>query len=138
MPIQPNFRVGDVLTAQFINELIREKNAALNIKGGPGIEVRATGDGNVQILMSRKVSYIFKGKVAAGGITARTSDASHGTGNVEIWTKTGGGSTYIDSGSLIAVDYISSTTGGLAAGVWVNCMWREDGGADIISVDCGN
>jgi hypothetical protein len=139
MPLLPDRKPDDPILAREWNDLIREKNAPLKIKGGPGINVRADGEGGFQIwLSSDKSKYVFKGKVASGGISARTSDSVHGTGNVEVWSLNPSSGNWEDTGSVQAVTYISSTTGGLSAGVWVNCGWREDGGAEIISVDCGN
>ena len=138
MPLQPNFKPGDPWGAKTVNELIREKNAPLKIKPGPGINVRAADEGQVQIYLSRAIPFVFKGKVHTGGITARTSDTTHGTGKVDVWARNASTGLYASTGVTVNVDYISSTTGGLAAGVWVNCMVREDGGAEIISVDCAN
>ena len=138
MAIQPNFKKDDPWTAQLLNELIRQQLAAFNIKSGPGISVRSTGDMQFQVYLSRSQSaYPFKGKTN-GAITARSSDAAHGTGTVRIWTLNESSGNWEDSGFDVTVTYMSSTTGGLASGVWVVCAYREDGGAEIISVDCAN
>jgi hypothetical protein len=132
----PNIKPGDLITAQLLNELIDRKHQPLTIKGGAGLNVRSS-EGQVQLSLTKFANYMVKGKVASGGITARTSDTSHGTGKVEVWAKNPSTNAYADAGYTISVDYISATAGGLAAGAWVNCMRRADGGWEIVSVDCG-
>jgi hypothetical protein len=132
----PNIKPGDLITAEILNELLSRKQQPLTIRGSGGIDVRSS-DGQIQ-LSARKASVLLKGKVATGGITARSSDAAHGSGKVDVWTKNTSTNQYSSAGFQISVDYISSTTGGLAAGVWVNCVRRDDGGYEIVSVDCSN
>jgi hypothetical protein len=132
----PNKRPGDLITAQLMNELISRKQDPLVLRAGPGLNARSSG-GQVQLSLIKN-SFFAKGKVATGGITARGSDAGHGTGKVDVWAKNASTGQYASAGFQITVDYISSTSGGLAAGVWVNCVRRDDGDYDIVSVDCGN
>lgn len=134
-----DFRAGDPVSASALQTLRNAVLSGISIRGSAGLAARRSLRGDIQVaLVKSPANFVGKGKVAAGGITARTSDAAHGTGNVEVWIKDLTTGNYIDSGTAIPVDYISSTTGGLAAGVWVNFMYREDGGAEIVSVDCGN
>lgn len=137
--LSPNYRPGDVLTADTIDQVIDGLNNPNFDVRGDGIDVRKGVHGQIQLRSVNSYAQgIFKGKVTSGGITARTSDSVHGTGNVEIWVKNPSTGHYVDSGVVQGVDYISSTTGGLPSGTWVNCGWQEDGTAEIISVDCGN
>jgi hypothetical protein len=133
--LQPTFKSGDVLVADVINELVRQ--GYFDIRAGGGINVRRSANNQVQISRTNSLQGVFKGKTS-GAITARTSDSAHGTGTVAIWVKNPSTGNYIDSGTTATVDYISSTTGGLATGTWVICAYREDGSAEIIAVDCGN
>jgi len=137
-PIQPNFQPGDPWTAQLLNDIIRWIKGALDIRGSPGLDVRSSGDLKFQVILASKRGCVYKGKVAAGGISARTSDAVHGTGMVEVWFRIPFNGQYKDSGQKQKVDYISSTTGGLTEGTWVNFVFRDDGGAEIVSNDCNN
>ncbi len=111
---------------------------AIDVGSSFGLDIRQGPGGTVIGIVGNDSTGIFKGKVAVGGISARTSDSAHGTGTVEVWYKDPSTGDYVDSGETEDVDYISSTIGGLSAGVWVNCAYRDDGGAEIISVDCAN
>ena len=132
----PNFRPGDDWTAESVNDLIRKQGAPITVRVGPGLGSRVEGN-NIQLWM-KQIPYLVKGKVASGGISARSSDSSHGTGSVDLWAKDSSTAAYADTGIKVTVDYISSTTGGLTAGTWVNLMARSDGGYEIVSVDCAN
>jgi hypothetical protein len=134
--IKPDIRPGDPITAQLLNELISRKTHAIPIRVSPPLQSRSS-DGQLEIsLIKSSLPFVIKGKTDTGGISARTSDSAHGTGKVNVWNKSSITGVYVDAHVKIDVDYISSTSGGLAAGVWVNCIKRPDGGYEIVSVDC--
>ena len=140
MKIEPPKRIaaGDELTVAWLNHIRDLLVESRIVSLGPGFTGGPTPSGTILGLATAQGSNgFFKGKVKTGGISARTSDASHGTGSVEIWVLNSSGS-WIDSGDSATVTSISSTTGGIVAGTWVNCIYRDDGGAEILSVDCGN
>ena len=57
---------------------------------------------------------------------------------MELWVLNPSTNAFEDSGIQMPCIYISSTTGGLSAGVWVNLGMCADSGLEIISVDCAN
>lgn len=127
----------DSIRAVTTNGLIADHNEPITLRTSGGISGRVSGK-QISLWLDQQVVVLAKGKVASGGISARTSDADHGTGEVEIWIKSTSSGTYSDSGMKVTVDYISSTTGGLSAGVWVGIGQYGDGHWEIQNVDCAN
>jgi hypothetical protein len=127
-------RKGDVITAELLKELGRG-NPVGGVRATGGITSRVDTAGNIQI--TGKFTGVFWFVVASGGLSAR-SGSTPGTGSVEIYVKNPSTGTYVDSGIALAVDYISSTTGGVSSGVWGIGGFEDDGTPTVISLDCGN
>lgn len=136
----PNFRRGDTLTADTINDIIdRQNNPDFDVRGD-GIDVRKGVRGQIQLRNAgnSSVQAPFMGVVATGGITARVS-GTLGTGTVEKWVKNPSTGVYEDSGIAVKfVDSLSSTIGGIVAGSWVAVGYQEDGTPFVTTSDCGN
>jgi hypothetical protein len=125
---------GDVITADLLNELGAGMPVA-GIRATGGIDARQNPDGSIQI--SGKFTGCFVGIVDSGGISAR-SGTTAGTGNVKVQIKNPSSGDYVDSGLILEVDSISSTTGGVPSGTWVVCSFQDDGTPTLTTNDCGN
>jgi hypothetical protein len=130
--MEANFKAGDVLTAEMLNALVRDH--AIDVRGGGGVSVRSSGGRSLQI--ATHFTGAFTGK-ASGAISARAS-ATLGTGNVELYIKDPSTGGYIDTGILLAVDNLSSTTGGIPDTTWVAGFFQDDGTPLVMTADCGN
>ena len=127
-------RRGDIITLELLQKLYNGEPAA-GIRATGGITARQTPDGGIQIAGSFKGCFV--GIVGSGGISAR-SGTTLGTGQVTVQVKNPSTGHYASSGISIAVDSISSTTGGVPSGTWVVCSFQDDGTACLTSVDCAN
>ncbi len=131
---EPNFRAGDVLTAQMLNEIVRGQ--ALDVRGSGGLTVRSSDGRNLQLAVNGFGGLVVK--VSSGGITAR-SGATPGTGDCDVQTLDPSTGNLVDAGIKVKdVKSYSSTTGGLTAGTYGFIISDQDGVIWIISVDCGN
>ena len=130
-----NVKPGDPITAQLLNDIANGRANASGIRATGGITARQTADGSIQI--SGTFTGCFAGIVGSAGITVRSS-LTLGIGLVEVYIKNPSTGSYVDSGLSLAVDSISSTTGGIPSGTWVACMFQDDGTPTLMSVDCGN
>lgn len=139
MDLRPDFRRGDVLTAEIVDQLIENQNNPDFDVRGDGIDVRKGPRGQIQLRSAASsVQAPFQGVVASGGMTARVG-GTLGTGNVEKWVKNPSSGVYEDSGILVkGVDSLSSTIGGVPSGTWVAVGYQEDGTPMITTNDCGN
>jgi hypothetical protein len=130
--MEPNFKRGDILTAELLNQLVRDR--AIDVRGSGGISVRSSGGRSIQITHS--FTGLFCGK-ASGTISARSGN-TFGSGNVAIWVKDPSTGNRVDSGIVLACDNLSSTTGGIPTTTWVAGFFEDDGTPVITTADCGN
>jgi len=118
--LQPNFRPGDVLTADAANQLVTGQR--LDVRGGPGLSVRASG---------RRIQFVaiggdrLKPCVASGAITAG-SGSTPGTGSVEPQVVDPSTGDLVLSGITID-DVLNLTDGAIADNTAGFVAWDDDG-----------
>jgi hypothetical protein len=131
--MEANFRSGDELSAETLNQIVRDQ--AIEVRGSGGVSIRSAGPRSIAI--TQKFTGAFVG-VASGDITARVGGAL-GIGDVELWVVDTSSGDYVDSGILLEdCDNLSSTTGGIPSGTWVAGFFTDSGGPLIMTADCGN
>lgn len=128
----PRQQAGQPIVARTINQIAASAEWSAKIKADPPLAIINTGAGPL-LRLAGPIFGVYIG-VTDGTITAR-SGATPGSGNVKI--QTWNGTALADLGVDVPVLYISSTTGGLATGVYVIVL-RIMGAYWIISLDCAN
>ncbi len=130
---EANFRAGDVLTAQMLNDIVRGQ--ALDVRGSGGLTVRSSDGRNIQLAVNGFGGLVVK--VSSGGITARVG-TTPGKGDCNVQAIDPSTGLFIDAGITVKdVLRYSSTAGGIGAGVYGFILADQDGNIWIISLDCG-
>ncbi len=129
-------KVDQPITAKWARQLqeLVVRNS-LDVSACTGLDIHQTSGGTV--IAVTESSDLSPGIVSAGqDITARVG-TTPGTGTVDLYDLDDSG-ILTNSGEVVTVYSISSTTGGVPTGTYV--MVSEDGQGNwwLISVDCGN
>jgi hypothetical protein len=128
----PRQQAGQPIVARTINQIAASAEWSAKIKADPPLAIINTGAGPL-LRLAGPIFGVYIG-ITDGTITARVG-TSPGSGNVKI--QTWNGSALADLGVDVPVLSISSTTGGIATGVYVIVL-RILGAYWLISVDCAN
>jgi hypothetical protein len=137
MPVLQPGRPGQELLWSWLNDLLKlARGNRINLGPNSGLAMIQSPGVGTFLRVTRTPRDLFVGIVLSPGITVR-SGLTLGSGPVEIYTKDPSTGAYVDSGTQINVDSVSSFAGGIPAGCWVTCGYQADGTATLLNVDYG-
>ncbi len=137
MPADPTkLKPGDELTTGFLNGLLAMiRRATVNLGINSGLSM-VQNDAGTFLRLANVSGGPIQVAVTNGTITAR-SGTTPGAGNVHL-ADYDGTILVVDTSEDVPVLYISSTTGGIPTGIYVQIAQDAAGNNWIVSVDCGN